>query len=134
MNSLKSRSKLAKASLAALTVSLTLVFVPAASAFDLWGAIAVDPDTGATGTSFEFSSARSAKIQAVAVCEIRGNGCQAIVWVSDGVAALVKNRNNGRYYGGFGETRAEAAASARKNARDKKAVLIRTVFSGEFDE
>ena len=47
-----------KSALAALTVSLTLVFVPAASAPNFWGAIAVDPESGITGTVLRLSRPR----------------------------------------------------------------------------
>jgi hypothetical protein len=129
MNSLKSRSTLVKASLAALTVSLTLVFVPGASALNFWGAIAVDPESGITGTSFDFPTARAAQRQAISVCEVRGDGCKAAVWVTNGWAALVK-KHSGLYVGGFGKTKHAAIANARKRAHENRSALIRTVFSG----
>ena len=129
MNSSKSRRRLAKASLAALIVSLGLVFVPAASALNFWGAIAVDPESGVTGTSFDFPTAKAAQRQAIAVCEVRGEGCKAAVWVTNGWAALVK-KHSGLYVGGFGKTKHAAIANARKRAHESSSALVRTVFSG----
>ena len=129
MKSSKSRSTLAKTSLAALTVSLTLVFVPAASALNFWGAIAVDPESGITGTSFDYPTAKAAQHQAIDVCEVRGDGCKAVVWVTNGYAAVVK-KHSGLYVGGFGKTKHAAIVNARTRAHEANAALIKTVFSG----
>lgn len=128
MKSLKSRSTLVM-SLGALTVSLTLLFAAPAAAQSYWGAIAVDPESGITGTSFDFPTAKAAQHQALAVCEVRGNGCKVAVWVTNGYAALVK-KHNGLYIGGLGRTKARAIANARKHAHESSAHLVATVFSG----
>jgi hypothetical protein len=112
---------------AALT--LTLLFAGSASARGYWGAIAVDPETGITGKSFDFPTAKAAQRQAIAVCEVRGDGCKAAVWVTNGWAALVK-KHNGVYMGGLGRTKRLAIADARRRAHEASSALVATVFSG----
>ena len=116
-------------SLGALTVSLTLLLAAPASALSFWGAIAVAPETGITGTSFDFPTANAAKKQALDVCEVRGDGCRAAVWVRNGWAALVQKKN-GVYMPGAGKTKHLAILTARHRAHENSARLIATVFSG----
>jgi hypothetical protein len=129
MKLLKSRSALVPAGLAALTVSFILIFAAPAAAHSFWGAIAVDPESGVTGTSFDFPTAKAAQHQALAVCEVRGDGCKVAAWVTNGYAALVK-KHNGLYIGGLGRTRHLAIAAARRHAHESGAHLVATVFSG----
>lgn len=110
-------------------MSTALVFAASASARGYWGAIAVDPETGITGKSFDFPTAKAAQHQAIAVCEVRGNGCKVAVWVTNGWAALVK-KHNGVYIGGLARTKGLAIADARRRAHEPNAALVATVFSG----
>lgn len=128
MISSKTRNKLVPLAIA-LTVSLALAFTSTAAAKGVWGAIAVDPDSGIIGKSFDYPTAKSAQNQAIRVCEVRGDGCKVAVWVTNGWGALVK-KHNGLYFGGLGRTKAAAIANARAHAREKTAALITTVNSG----
>jgi hypothetical protein len=110
-------------------LALMLVLAGSASARGYWGAIAVDPETGITGKSFDFPTAKAAQRQAIAVCEVRGDGCKVAVWVTNGWAALVK-KHNGVYIGGLGRTKRLAIADARRRAHETSAALIASVFSG----
>ena len=114
---------------ASMAATLMLVFAGSAFARGFWGAIAVDPETGITGKSFDFPTAKAAQRQAIAVCEVRGDGCKVAVWVTNGWAALVK-KHNGVYIGGLGRTKSVAIADARRRAHEKTAALVASVFSG----
>jgi hypothetical protein len=129
MTSYKSHPKHVPWSIGALAVALVLLFATPAFAQSYWGAIAVDPESGITGTSYDFPTANAAKRQALNVCEVRGDGCKAAVWVSNGWAALVQ-KNNGVYVPGLGETKQLAFANARKRAHESSAHSIASVFSG----
>ena len=125
-----SRSRVTvRIALAALALSAMLGFTASASAGGFWGAIAVDPDTGILGKSFDFPTARSAQHQAIDVCEVRGDGCKVAVWVTNGWAALVK-KHSGVYIGGLGRTKVDAIHDAKRRAHEANAHLITTVFSG----
>jgi Domain of unknown function (DUF4189) len=115
--------------LAALVVSASLLFASSAAARGYWGAIAVDPESGAIGKSFDFPTAKAAQRQAIAVCEVRGNGCKVAVWVTNGWAALVK-KHSGVYIGGLGRSKHLAILDARRRAHEASAHLVATVFSG----
>jgi hypothetical protein len=128
MKSPKSRSTLVMG-LGALIVSFVLLFAASASARSFWGAIAVDPETGATGTSFDFPTAKAAQHQALAVCAAKSEGCKIAAWVTNGYAALVQ-KHSGLYIAGLGRTKHLAIVSARKHAHEKSARLVVTVFSG----
>lgn len=128
MTSSKRRATVLAAVVAA-AATLMLVFAGFASARSYWGAIAVDPETGITGKSFDFPTAKAAQRQAISVCEVRGDGCKVAVWVTNGWAALVK-KHNGVYIGGLGRTKRLAIADARRRAHEKKSHLVATVFSG----
>jgi len=121
--------RLRVAAAAVLVLSVSLLLAASASARGYWGAIAVDPDTGITGKSFDFPTARAAQHQAIAVCEVRGDGCKVAVWVTNGWAALVK-KHSGVYIGGLGRTKRLAIADARRRAHEPTSALIATVFSG----
>lgn len=128
MTSSKSRATVLFA-LASLAVTVMLVFAGPASARGLWGAIAVDPESGIIGKSFDFPTAKAAQRQAIAVCEVRGDGCKVAVWVTNGWAAVVK-KHSGLYIGGLGRTKRLAIADARRRAHETSAHLVATVFSG----
>jgi hypothetical protein len=128
MTSPKSRATVLVA-VVSIAATLMLVFAGAASARGFWGAIAVDPETGITGKSFDFPTAKAAQRQAIAVCEVRGDGCKVAVWVTNGWAALVK-KHNGVYIGGLGRTKHLAIVDARRRAHEKSAALVASVFSG----
>jgi len=115
--------------LASVALTAMLAFAATASAGGVWGAIAVDPNSGAIGKSFDFPTAKSAQHQAIADCEVRGDGCKVAVWVTNGWAALVK-KHSGVYIGGLGSTKRLAAADARRRAHEASAHLIASVFSG----
>jgi hypothetical protein len=115
--------------LASLAIAVTLVFASTASARGFWGAIAVDPESGIVGKSFDFPTAKSAQHQAIAVCEVRGDGCKVAVWVTNGWAALVK-KHSGLYIGGLGRTKLAAIQDARRRAHEASSHLVATVFSG----
>jgi hypothetical protein len=117
------------AAVVAAAATLMLVFAGSASAGSYWGAIAVDPETGITGKSFDFRTAKAAQRQAIAVCEVHGDGCKVAVWVTNGWAALVK-KHNGVYIGGLARTKRLAIADARRRSHEKTAALVATVFSG----
>lgn len=129
MTSSKSRAKLLPLAIAAAAISLTLVFAGTAVARSYWGAIAVDPESGVTGTSFDFPTAKAAQHQAIAVCEVRGDGCKVAVWVTNGWAALVK-KHSGLYIGGLARTKHLAILNARQHAHEASAHVVATVFSG----
>src|SRR5262245_56439564 len=105
-----------------LAASLALVFSGTAAAKGFWGAIAVDPESGITGKSFDFPTAKAAQNQAIRVCEIRGDGCKVAVWVTNGWGALVK-KHNGLYFGGLGRTKKAAINNARAHAHESTAAL-----------
>jgi hypothetical protein len=129
MTSSKRRAVVITAIVAAVT-ALILAFAASASAHrGYWGAIAVDPETGITGKSFDFPTAKAAQRQAIAVCEVRGDGCKVAVWVTNGWAALVK-KHNGVYIGGLARTKKLAIADARGRAHEQTAAVVATVFSG----
>jgi hypothetical protein len=128
MTSSKARPTVLLATAAAV-LALLLAFAGSASARSFWGAIAVDPETGITGKSFDYPTAKAAQRQAIAVCEVRGDGCKVAVWVTNGWAALVK-KHNGVYIGGLARTKSLAIADARRRAHEKTAAVVATVFSG----
>ncbi|HET7443554.1 MAG TPA: DUF4189 domain-containing protein [Solirubrobacterales bacterium] len=99
---------------------------PAAAEAD-WGAIAVDPETGRYGVSYEYNSVAAAKNRAKNECGSRH--CKVAAWVSNGFAALVRKKN-GVYYAGIGRTENLARKNARRNAHDSGARYITSVFSG----
>jgi hypothetical protein len=123
MIQMKTRPKL----VAALVTAITLLFaVPAVAQAD-WGAIAINPETGHYGISFEYNTAVAAQHRAKKECG--GIHCKVAVWVRNGYAALVQ-KNNGVYFAGYGKTKSIAFANARKRAHEASAHSITSVFSG----
>lgn len=114
-------------SLLALVASLTLITAAPAAAQADWGAIAVDPETGAYGVSTEYNSAVAAQRRAKNECG--SPHCKVAAWVSNGFAALVRKKN-GVYFAGIGRTENLARKNARAHARDSSARYITSVFSG----
>lgn len=110
-----------------LTAALTLLSaVPAVAQAD-WGAIAVDPETGRYGVSYEYGSAHAAQRRAKNECG--SSHCKVAAWVSNGFAALVRKKN-GVYYAGIGRTENLARKNARAHAHDSGARYVTSVFSG----
>lgn len=110
---------------AACTLALLLA-APAAAQAD-WGAIAVNPQTGATGISYNYNTAAAAKKRARNECG--RNKCRVAVWVRNGYAALVLKKN-GVYVAGAGDSRAAAFRKARSRAHEQSARNVISVFSG----
>ncbi len=127
MRYLNKRSDLRRPALCASAVSLTLLLVLPAAAQAQWGAIAVDPITGATGVSFDYGTARAAQRRAREECGNRH--CLPAVWVYNQYAALVQKRN-GAFVAGVGRTRNLAFHKARERAHEPHAHRIVWVFSG----
>ncbi len=109
-----------------LTALALLLAAPAAAQAD-WGSIAVDPETGDYGVSYEQPNVNAAKRKARSQCG--SPGCRIAAWVSNGFAALVRKKN-GVYYAGIGRTENLARKNARKHAHDSHARYITSVFSG----
>jgi hypothetical protein len=114
-------------SLLALVASLALIAAAPAVAQADWGAIAVDPETGAYGVSYEYNSAGAAQRRAKHECG--SSHCKVAAWVSNGFAALVRKKN-GVYFAGIGRTENLARKNARAHAHDSGARYITSVFSG----
>jgi len=110
-----------------LAAALILLVAAPAAAQAYWGAIAVDPETGRYGVSYEYNSVGAAKNRARNECGSRH--CRVAAWVSNGFAALVRKKN-GVYYAGIGRTENLARKNARRNAHDSGARYITSVFSG----
>jgi hypothetical protein len=114
-------------SLLALLAVVMLLFAAPAAAQAYWGSIAVDPETGAYGVSYEEPNVNAAKRRARSECG--SPGCRVAAWVSNGFAALVRKKN-GVYYAGIGRTENLARKNARQHAHDSGARYITSVFSG----
>jgi hypothetical protein len=127
MRYLNSRSDPRRRVLCASALSLTLLCALPAAAQARWGAIAVDPITGATGVSFDYGTARAAQRRAREECGDKH--CLPAVWVFNQFAALVRKRN-GAFVAGAGRTRNLAFRKARERAREPHARRVVWVFSG----
>jgi hypothetical protein len=114
-------------SLLVLLAALTMLVAAPAAASAYWGSIAVDPETGAYGVSYEEPNVNAAKNRARSECG--SPGCRIAAWVSNGFAALVRKKN-GIYYAGIGRTENLARKNARHHAHDSGARYITSVFSG----
>ncbi|HEY8466989.1 MAG TPA: DUF4189 domain-containing protein [Solirubrobacterales bacterium] len=101
---------LALAAFAATTVA------PAA-AEAAYGAIAVNPNTGAAGVSWGYSTKKAAKKRAKRECMGR---CKVVVWVRNGCAAVVHAR--GRYFWGAARKKDTALKRARRVAKRRTGV------------
>jgi hypothetical protein len=110
-----------------LVTSFALMGAAPALASASWGAIAVDPETGAYGVSYEHNSAAAAQRRAKNECG--SSHCKVAAWVSNGFAALVRKKN-GVYFAGIGRTENLARKNARAHAHDSGARYITSVFSG----
>jgi Domain of unknown function (DUF4189) len=107
-------------------VALVLLALPVAAQAQ-WGAIAVDPLTGATGVSYDFGTAKKAQRRAREECG--GSHCLAAVWVFNQYAALVLKRN-GAFVAGVGRTKGLAFHKARERAHERSARRVVWVYSG----
>ncbi|HEX3363045.1 MAG TPA: DUF4189 domain-containing protein [Solirubrobacterales bacterium] len=114
---------LAAASIAALALALA---APALAAAD-WGAIAVNPQTGKVGVSYDYSTPHHAKKRALVQCH--QSGCRIAVWVFNQYAALVLKRN-GVFVAGVGRTRNLAFLKAKERAHERSAKRYAWVYSG----
>jgi Domain of unknown function (DUF4189) len=114
-------------SLAVIVATVTLLSAAPAAAQAYWGAIAVDPATGAYGVSYEYDTVAAAKQRARNECG--SSHCRIAAWVSNGFAALVR-KDNGVYFAAIGRTENRARHNARKRAHDSGARYVTSVFSG----
>ena len=73
-----------------------------------WGAIAYEPDRRATGYSYDFKTAREAKIEALKQC--RDPACEVLVSFRNACGAIAQGP--GKPFAVTGATRAEAQARA----------------------
>jgi hypothetical protein len=116
------------ARLASGLAAAALLLAAPAAAQAAWGAIAVDPDSGRHGVSFDYGTASAAQHRARVEC---GTGhCKVAVWVSNGYAALVQKRSNDLYFAAYGKTRHAAFALASHRAHEAGARHVASVFSG----
>jgi hypothetical protein len=114
-------------SLCATVASLALLFAVPVAAQARWGAIAVDPATGATGVSYDYGTAKGAQRRARKECG--SSHCRPAVWVFNQYAALVQKRNSA-FVAGVGRTRNLAFRKARQRAHEPRARRVAWVFSG----
>jgi Domain of unknown function (DUF4189) len=114
------------ARLAVVLAALTVFLAVPAAAQAYWGSIAIEPETGAVGTSVGKPTAAVAKQAAKNDCGDKH--CKSAVWVFNGWGATV-HKKNGVYVSGIGTTKAKAVANARKRANEK-APLVASVYSG----
>lgn len=120
-------SRASVGSFCAATASVVVALALPAAAQAAWGAIAVDPDTGATGVSYDYSTAAAAKDRARGECG--GDGCRIAVWVRSGYAALVR-KASGVYVAGAGLTKHRAFVRARHRAHEQSARQVVWIYSG----
>jgi hypothetical protein len=106
--------------------SLALLLALPVAAHAYWGAIAVDPGTGATGVSYGFRTVAAAKHRAIHEC---AGSCRIAARVYNGYAALVLKRD-GTFVAGVGRTKARAYMRAHQRAQERSARRIAWVFSG----
>lgn len=93
------------------------------------GAIAVNPQTGAFGKSFNYNTVAAAKKRALNECP--GKACRLLVIIRNGWGAVVKTpQPNVEYWGGFARTKAGAIRNARQRSGNGNAKRYVTVFSG----
>ena len=126
MSYLKSMSTTLRGWLGMSLASFALLLVPTAARAD-WGAIAVNPATGAIGVSSGYGTAVAAKHRARQECG--EGGCLAAVWVLNQYAALVLKRN-GIFVVGIGLTKHLAFHKARERAHEQSARRVAWVYSG----
>jgi serine/threonine-protein kinase len=91
-----------------LAIAAHLVSASAASAQDMYGAIATNDATGAWGYSYNYPTRAQAEANALQECGEQG--CKVDVWFVNACGAVAKD---GRMVGwGWAETRSEAEAQA----------------------
>ncbi len=92
---------------------------PSLTAANYFGAIAVEPKTGASGYAYNYATKAGAKNAALSECKSVANkpwNCQVFVWVKNGCAAVAyKNYANGSrsYSWGIGYTKRQAKNRAK---------------------
>lgn len=120
------RSTRARSVLGATLVSLSLLLALPVAAQAHWGAIAVDPGTGATGVSYGYRTVAEAKHRAIRECD---GSCRIAARVHNGYAALVLKRD-GAFVAGVGRTKSRAYRRAHQRAHEPSARRVAWVFSG----
>ena len=113
MRSSRTRPRRTARTLLALSAVLVLLFAVPAAAQAAWGAIAVNPDTGATGISYDYGNAHAAQNRARHECG--DPQCKVAVWVANGYGALVQ-KHDGTYFAAIGRTKNIAFRNARHRA------------------
>jgi len=105
--------------------ALALAVPAAASA--AWGSIAINPDSGQVGISFNAQTKHAAKIAAVNDCPGK---CRAVLFVRNKCGAIAVNQR--RYVAGFGPRKRDAIRKAMQKARKGlgPAKLVAWVCSG----
>lgn len=100
------------ASAAAVAAVMSIPYAAPAVASADYGAIAINPRTGAWGVSHSYSTLSAARRRAEREC--RGN-CRILVWTRNRCGAVVQTRT--RFIGGTGRTRKRAFSQANRRAR-----------------
>jgi hypothetical protein len=121
---MKSR-KLPATLIAAALLALSLAAPAAASA--AWGAIAINPQTGAVGVGFGEQTKNDAQNEAENDCK---GHCRQVLYVRDKCGAVAVNSR--RLVAGFGPTKHDAISKAKHKARKGPgpAKLVAWVCSG----
>jgi Domain of unknown function (DUF4189) len=119
------KRRLPRRALCLSLTSLAVLLTAPVAAQAHWGAIAVNPATGATGVSFGYPGIDGAMRRASREC---GDGCRIVVRVHNAYAALVRRRD-GAFVAGVGETRALAFHRARERAHEQSARRVAWVNS-----
>ncbi len=96
--------------LAAVVATSIAVAAPAAASAD-YGAIAVNPNNGASGVSFNYNKKGPALRRAQRECP---GPCRIVVWVRNQCAAVVATQT--RFVPGVGRTKRKAIRDARRRA------------------
>lgn len=96
--------------LTAIAATSLALAVPAAASAD-YGAIAVNPNTAASGVSFGYNKKRNAKRRAKRECPGR---CRITVWVRNGCAATVVNDRG--FYSAAARKKRRAIRKAHRKA------------------
>lgn len=120
------RTKLRRTAVVAVAVAALALAVPAAASA-AWGSIAINPDSGKAGVSFNEQTKHSAKVAAVKDCPGK---CRAVLFVRNKCGAIAVNPR--RYVAGFGPSKREAVRKAKRKARKGPgpAKLVAYVCSG----
>jgi hypothetical protein len=110
---------------AALIGTLVLALAAPAMAYAAYGAIAVNPSTGAWGVYYAAPTKAYAESRAKGKCP---GACKIAVWVRDGCGAVVVTPS--RYVAGLGVSKSAAVSDARRRAHDGRARVLAWVCSG----